>query len=342
MPLQIIRQDLSQMKVDAIVNTTNQDMVGYSGSDLAIHQAAGIQMDEECKKNGPLEPGTTVITKGYKLPCKYVIHTIGPVWNGGKEHEEDQLRNCYISCLQIALSKHCKTIAFPLISSGYRGFPKDIVLSLAVSIITEFLHDYEMMVYLCVYDKQSYELSCKLFAGVQAFINDNYVENKDESISADNKKALSIKSQAGTSNATIGQVLLESNGSTHPIKQPYGLEHQIQNRGQSFAELLFELIDARGKTDVEIYKKANISRKTFSKIRCDKNYRPSKETMFALAIALELSIKETNNFLSSAGFALSRYYLTDVIIEYYISHSIYNMDEINQALFDNDQPCLCC
>ena len=159
MPLQIIRQDITQMKVDAIVNTTNEEMVGYSGVDYAIHSAAGEGMDIACAKLAPLGLGQAKITSGYKLPCQYVIHTSGPIWQGGHVGESAILRSCYIESLKLAVKHRCRSVAFPLISSGVYGYPKDQVLKFAVQTITEFLFDHELMVYICVFDKESYTFS---------------------------------------------------------------------------------------------------------------------------------------------------------------------------------------
>ena len=163
MPLQIIRQDITKMKVDAIVNTTNEEMVGYSGVDLAVHEGAGVELDKECQQLAPLGLGTAKITKGYNLDAKYIIHTSGPIWNGGLAGESIILKSCYLESLKLAVENGCESVAFPLISAGAYGYPKDKVLKFAVQVITEFLLDHELMVYLCVFAKTSYEFSKKLF-----------------------------------------------------------------------------------------------------------------------------------------------------------------------------------
>jgi len=348
MPLQILRQDITKMEVDAIVNTTNRGMIGYSGVDLAVHKAAGPKLDEYCGQIAPIEKGVAVITDGYNLPAKKIIHTCGPLWENGQSHEKELLENCYISCLLCAIDNGLETIAFPLISSGAYGYPKNLVLSLAVKIITDFLLDHELTVYLCVYDKKSYELSRKLISEVESFIDDKYVSDNDEKLdfvynSFEAPKCRNIKPLASVYNEGV------TLNSDIDIKEteilgemPKSLENLIVNMDKSFADMLFELIDKKGMTDVQCYKKANISRKTFSKIRCDKNYRPSKETVIAFSIALKLNLQETNAFLSTAGFTLSHSFKFDVIIEYFISKGNYDIFEINQTLFDFDQVCLGC
>ena len=185
MPLQIIRQDITKMSVDAIVNTTNEEMVGYSGVDRAVHEGAGPLLDAECAKLAPLGLGTAKITKGYNLDAKYIIHTSGPVWRGGLVGESIILKSCYIESLKLAVANGCHSVAFPLISSGTYGYPKDQVLKFAIQVITEFLFDHELMVYICVFDRTSYEFSKKLFSEIREVIDDDYVEDYEDEEFAD-------------------------------------------------------------------------------------------------------------------------------------------------------------
>lgn len=180
MPLQIIRQDITKMHVDAIVNTTNEEMVGYSGVDLAVHEGAGPLLDIECAAIAPLGLGTAKITKGYYLPAKYIIHTSCPVWHSGLYGESIILKSCYIESLKLAVENNCNSVAFPLISSGTYGYPKDRVLKFAIQVIKEFLFDHEMMVYICIFDRTSYEFSKKLFSEINDIISDDYTEVHDE------------------------------------------------------------------------------------------------------------------------------------------------------------------
>ena len=177
MPLQIIRQDITKMRVDAIVNTTNEEMVGYSGVDFAVHEGAGPELEKECAKIAPLGLGTAKITKGYNLDAKYIIHTSGPIWRGGLVGESIILKSCYLESLKLAVEHGCTSLAFPLISSGVYGYPKDQVLKFAIQVITKFLFEHELMVYLCVFDRQSYEFSQKLFNEISEFIDDEYVDS---------------------------------------------------------------------------------------------------------------------------------------------------------------------
>lgn len=340
MPLQIIRQDITKMKVDAIVNTTNEEMVGYSGVDFAVHEGAGTELDKECAKIAPLGLGTAKITKGYNLDAKYVIHTSGPVWRGGLVGESIILKSCYLESLKLAVENGCTSVAFPLISSGVYGYPKDQVLKFAVHVITEFLFEHELMVYLCVFDRTSYEFSQKLFTEIREFIDDEYV---DSDFDGNIDKIHTIK------NSCVIEDCMEEPKMSAPMPSAYGsaknesLHEYMKSMDKSFAYKLFDLIDERGMTDVECYKKANVDKKTFSKIRCNPDtYRPSKQTAVAFAIALKLNLDETQELLASAGLTLSRSFTFDKIIRYFIQKEIYDIFEINEALFEFDQVLLGC
>ena len=338
MPLQIIRQDITKMHVDAIVNTTNENMVGYSGVDFAVHQGAGPLLELECAKLAPLGLGSAKITKAYNLDAKYIIHTSGPVWRGGLVGESIILKSCYLESLKLAVEYGCNSVAFPLISSGTYGYPKDQVLKFAVQVITEFLYEHELMVYLCVFDKTSYEFSQKLFAEINEFIGDEYIEEHNvyeatplQNIPARYSFAVEKCEKAAMPEYPCSSVANKS------------LNEYMKEMDKSFAYKLFDLIDERGMTDVECYKKANVDKKTFSKLKCNPDtYRPSKQTAVAFAIALKLNLDETQDLLASAGLTLSRSFTFDKIIRYFIQKEIYDIFEINEALFEFDQVLLGC
>ena len=353
MPLQIIRQDITKMQVDAIVNTTNEEMVGYSGVDLAIHTIAGAALDEECSKIPPLGLGQAVITDGYKLPCKHIIHTSGPVWHGGLQGESIILKSCYIESLKLAIKHGCKTVAFPLISSGVYQYPKDQVLKFAIQTITEFLFEHELTVYLCVFDKESYSFSQKLFNDIQEFINDEYVEEHDEDFydsfedkyyDDDDAEDYDDDDTFIKSNAprTIHIDACIPSKNAWSFDEDESLNDYLQQMDKSFQEMLFDFIDEKGMTDVECYKKANVDKRTFSKIKSNKDYRPSKQTVIAFAISLQLDLEQTQALLATVGFTLSRSSVFDKIIMYFILNGNYNIFEINEALFEFDQILLGC
>ena len=328
MPLQIIRQDITKMPVDAIVNTTNQEMVGYSGVDLAIHTIAGPELDAECAKLAPLGLGQAKLSGAYRLPCKYVIHTSGPVWHGGLCGESILLRSCYIESLKLAVKRGCRSVAFPLISSGVYGYPKDQVLKFAIQTIAEFLLDHDLTVYICVFDRESYTFSQKLFHDIQSFIDDEYVEEQDEDL---NDRSAVTKDCELTEHCQ--RIALD----VMPSAVSQSLRAYLEQRDRSFREMLFDLIDERGLTDVECYKRANVDKRTFSKIKSNKSYRPSKQTVIAFAISLRLDLETTQELLATVGFTLSRSNVFDKIIRYFIHNGNYDIFEINEALFEFDQ-----
>ena len=338
MPLQIIRQDITKMKVDAIVNTTNEEMVGYSGVDLAVHEGAGPELDAECSRLAPLGLGSAKITKGYNLDAKYIIHTSGPIWRGGLVGESIILKSCYIESLKLALEHNCESVAFPLISSGVYGYPKDQVLKFAIQVITEFLFEHEMMVYICVFDRTSYEFSKKLFSEISEIIDDNYVKDHNEDCI---EELAQLEPKMLSEN--VSRKLYAPSECTVGSAKDKSLHEYMKAMDKSFAFKLFDLIDERGMTDVECYKKANIDKKTFSKIKCNPDtYRPSKQTAVAFAIALKLNLDETQDLLASAGLTLSRSFTFDKIIRYFIQKEVYDIFEINEALFEFDQVLLGC
>lgn len=340
MPLQIIRQDITKMRVDAIVNTTNKEMIGYSGVDLAIHTVAGAELDAECAKLAPLGLGQAKLSGAYGLPCRYVIHTSGPIWRGGWVGESIILRSCYIESLKLAVKSGCRSVAFPLISSGSYGYPKDQVLKFAIQTITEFLFDHELTVYICVFDKESYSFSQKLFSDIKEFINDEYVDDHDEDFYDNYDNSVDEIPMAKCIQAPMCTDATMSRKRETSSAADKSLREYMKQMDRSFQEMLFDLIDESGMTDVECYKQANVDRRTFSKIKSNKDYKPSKQTVIAFAISLQLDMDTTQELLAAAGFTLSRSKVFDKIIRYFIHNGNYDIFEINEALFEFDQQLL--
>jgi O-acetyl-ADP-ribose deacetylase (regulator of RNase III) len=318
------------MQVDAIVNAANNSLLGGGGVDGAIHRAAGKELLEECKSLGGCETGKAKITKGYKLHSKFVIHTVGPVYVDGTKNEKALLESCYVESLKLAKEYECETVAFPLISSGIYGYPKDEALKVATETIKKFLENNEMTVYIVVFDKVAYKISETLFSEIESFIDDNYIRENFDCYSESLRRALSGR--------TVSKAVPQKAVSIHEDSFPCeSLEEKLKNIDESFSQMLLRIIDQKGMTDVECYKKANVDRKLFSKIRSDVNYKPSKQTVIAFAISLELPLSDTEDMLKKAGFALSHSNKFDIIIEYFISKGIYDVFVINEALFAFDQ-----
>lgn len=336
MPLQIIRNDITKVECDAIVNAANGALRGGGGVDGAIHKAAGPGLHEECMALGGCRVGCAKITKGYRLPCKYIIHTVGPHWLGGKFGEAEKLASCYQASLSLAKEYGCKSIAFPLISSGVFAYPKEEALQIAIREISRFLLENDMLVYIVLYDKAGFQISKKLRNDITEYIDEHYVEAHDDSRGRIFRgRPFGVGSFNDT--APAPEALAPTACRPDTVRQTESLEDFIRTIDESFSQMLLRKIDEKGMSDSECYKKANIDRKLFSKIRSDVHYKPSKATVLAFAIALELPLDETRELLMKAGFALSHSDTFDLIIEFFIKNQNYNIFEINEALFAFDQ-----
>ena len=403
MPFTIIRNDITKIKVDAIVNAANPDLLMGGGVCGAIFNAAGIeQLQVACNKLAPIKTGEAVITPGFNLLAKHVIHAVGPIYHQWSEQESRMLlHGAYTNALKLAVENGCESIAFPLISSGIYGYPKSEALKVATEAIRDFLKEQELEVYLVVFDKSALNVSEELLGEVASYIDDHYVDlksyNRKLSISEVQDRSVSYEDNLYPCEAPPPPpppCLEPSKDSKYPkspskmadrlppyenLQAPYQsveraspagmpqeqkaksafslwepkvkkkikkegskdyLDDLVRNLDEPFSQTLLRLIDAKGMTDVEVYKAANIDRKLFSKIRVGRGYTPSKKTTLALAIALKLSVEETNKLLSQAGYALSRNQIFDVIVEYFIIKGSYDIFEINEVLFSYDQPLL--
>ena len=340
MPLEIIRNDITKMAVDAIVNAAKDSLLGGGGVDGCIHRAAGPELLAECRTLGGCKTGDAKITKAYRLPCKYVIHTVGPVWNGGEYGEREQLVSCYRTSLALAKEHRCETVAFPLISSGIFGYPKDQALRVAVDTIGEFLMENDMTVYIVIFDRTTYQIGSKLFADIAEYIDDHYVDEHTDFRRERLRGLNRLESKSMVCEEAAPDFTAAPCAPSVMSAAPGSLDDMLDELDAGFSETLLKLIDRTGKKDSEIYKKANVDRKLFSKIRNNPDYKPSKATAIAFAIALELDLEETKDFIARAGFALSRSSKFDVIIEYFIKQKNYDVFAINEALFAFDQSLL--
>ena len=334
MPLIIVRNDITKMKVDAIVNAANETLLGGGGVDGCIHRAAGPELLAECRTLGGCRTGEAKITGAYRLPCRYIIHTVGPVWNGGKYGEREKLASCYRTSLALAKERGCETVAFPLISSGIFGYPKDQALRVAVDTISEFLAENDMTVYIVIFDRAAYQIGNKLFADIAAYIDDHYVDAHTDSRRERMRRMGVVESRMLTAYEDAAPQYASASVASG------NLDDLLAHLDAGFSETLLKLIDRSGKKDAEVYKKANVDRKLFSKIRNNPDYKPSKPTAVAFAIALELNLREMRDLIARAGYALSPSSKFDVIIEYFIMQRDYDIFKINEALFAFDQSLL--
>jgi O-acetyl-ADP-ribose deacetylase (regulator of RNase III) len=359
MPFQIIRNDITKVKADAIVNTANPKPRIGRGTDSAIYAAAGEELLLAARKKiGAIAPGSAVSTNAYGLQAKYIIHTVGPAWIDGNHGEHDVLRSCYEQSLELAAQLKCSSIAFPLISSGVYGFPKDEALNIALSEVGKFLLTHEMKVILVVFDRKALELSEQLVGEIEQYIDEHAAKQireaeYDSDYSSERRRRrfdraderehlLSSSADFHTNEATYEEPIDEAMLPSAPIPAAAGktLDDILGDAGESFQQKLFKLIDASGMDDVTVYKKANIDRKVFSRIRCKEDYKPKKKTAVAFAIALELDLPATIDLLSRAEIAFSPSNRFDLIVTYFITHKIYDIFEINAALFKYGQPIL--
>ena len=327
MPLEIVRNDITQMACDAIVNAANSRLAGGGGVDGAIHAAAGPELLDACRKLGGCPTGEAKITPGFKLSASYVIHTVGPVWRGGGAGEAELLAACYRNSLALARDHECRSVAFPMISTGVYGYPKEEALEIAVREISHFLLEHDMLVYLVVFDRRGFQISQKLFGDIEEYIDENYVDTHAHA--------------RGESQImeTIAAEMAMAPSLAEPSAQK--LEDYLKEAlDESFSQMLLRKIDEKGISDAACYKRANIDRKLFSKIRSDVHYKPKKTTALAFAIALELPLEEAAELLMKAGYALSHSNKFDIIIEYFLKKRRYDIFEINEALFAFDQPLL--
>ena len=332
MPLIIVRDDITKMPVDAIVNAAKASLLGGGGVDGCIHRAAGPELLAECRRLGGCPTGEARITGAYRLPCRYVIHTVGPVWQGGGHGEREQLASCYRVSLALAKDRGCGTVAFPLIASGSFGYPKDQALRVAVDAIGEFLLRNDMTVYLVIFGREAFQISGRLFADIAEYIDDHYVDTHTDYLRESRRRMGSPASpfRAASKVPEFPEAPMAASD----------LDDLLTRLDAGFSETLLKLIDRSGKKDSEIYKCANVDRKLFSKIRNNPDYKPSKSTALAFAIALELDLDETRDLIGRAGYALSASSKFDVIIEYFIRRKNYDIFEINEALFAFDQSLL--
>lgn len=343
MPLLIVRNDITEMKVDAIVNTANPlPMVG-SGVDKAIYKKAGwMELLKIRRQIGNLGVAQVAVTPGLNLNAKHIIHVVGPRWKGGENNEAEKLAACYKNILAAATEHECESVAIPLISTGNYDFPKDLALSIARKVISQYLQEAELLVYLVVFDKRSFQLSKELFENVQSYIDEKLVRETYKCMECGRKNFLNAPQKDDIRFnieplASYSKVL--SSASKPKIKKR-SLKDAVKNLDRNFTETLLDYIKDKNLTEPEVYKRANIDRKLFHKIKNKKDYHTSKNTALALAIALELNLDETKDFIGKAGFAINHCERFDVIVEYFIVEGIYDVRIINEALFEFDQPVL--
>ncbi len=334
MPLQIIRADITTLEVDAIVCPTNTRLLPGSGIDYAVHMKAGRDFTRRCVSIDHLEEGDAVVIDGCSLPSKYVIMTVGPHWNGGGEGEEEVLEKAYRSSLTKVEELSLSSVAVPLISAGYYGVPDSLSLRTATEVIRRFLSSYDAEVYLVVYNRLAFDLSKGIFHEVAQLIDEEEVAAWEKVKGKSKYNPSSRKSRAVSS--VIYDMRDSGEEPGYPRYDESELERMEKRCREGYSDYLRNKVLEKGMTGVECYKKANISHKLYSKIMCDRNYRPGRDTAIALALALKLPPVEFSEMLAVAGFALSPADRRDIVIRYFVEHGEYDILELNEVLFGFD------
>ena len=347
MSLQIIRNDITKVKADAIVDTANPKPIIGGGTDKAIYDAAGAdKLLAARKKIGDIKLGEAYVTPAFDLDANFIIHTTGPVWEGGNMEEREILRDCYINSLDLACQYKCKSIAFPLISSGVYGFPKDVAIDVAKLSIEEFLKDHDMKVYLVVFDDDSLKASKDSFKKIKEFVNDEYVQQQ---YSAEYEIEYYGRNRRSIRGNTDELLDLERAFEHHDIDQTEFMKRRkeimeagdnlstILGKQLSFSDMFFKFLDAKGLTGPDVYKEY-YDRKIYSKMQSNKNYHPSKGIAILNCLGLHLNINEAAQLLGSASYAFNTNFDPDVVIMYCIMKKKWKMYEINSELEKYDLP----
>ena len=329
MPFKIVRNDLTKMQVDVIVNTANEAPIYSTGTDTAVYKAAGEEeLLAERRKIGYLSEGDVAITPGFQLPAKYIIHAVSPRFMDGKSGEEDRLRSCYRKSLDLAAEYGCQSIAFPLIATGSFGYPKEEGMRIALDEINAFLIKQEMIVYLVVFDDKATQLGRNLYPDLEAYIDSHYVYEKHEEEYGD--YSLPVMRNCAP---------IEEDFSSFLEDHESALEDRMTHMSDTFQEYLMYLINLKQLTNASVYKKALVTKQLFSKIKLNPDYHPDKSTAMRLCVGARLNLDETKDLLARAGYALSPCDKRDIIFSFFIEHEVYDMIEIDIALEEHGLPC---
>lgn len=360
MALTIVRNDIVRMDVDAIVNSTNVRLIsGGHGVDAGIHHAAGPELAKALREIGACPVGSAVITDAYNIStCRYIIHTVGPLYRDGQHGEELLLQSSYRSVLQLARDYRCQSVAIPLLCTGAYGYPKSEGYRIATSVVREFLfslpEDEDMMVYLVLFDRESVAVGEKIDADVDACISDEYREEKKRFLQSVRRERNAREFSAAPPCAEPEELPCAASrpapkaARTRPglagmVGSVIGAGKRKQDYAEqdlSFAQMCEWWCEQKGISKKEFYICANINKSMFWNMKHHPEQIPKKTNVLACAIGLRLDYSETQDLLMRAGMTLSKYYALDAVVESYIRSSSYDIYEINEALFDRDLPLL--
>lgn len=340
MPLKIVRNDITRMNTQAIVNTANRNPIVGDGCDRAVYNAAGYHelLTYREKYIGFVPQGEVFITPGFNLPAKYIIHAVSPLYRGGNDDEENKLRSCYQKSLLLAKKYNIESIAFPLISTGSFGYPKEEGLRIALDEINAFLLNNDMLIYIVVFGEKITRLSQNIYPDLESYIDNHYVEEKFSE----------TYHQAAYTRESIRQLSCGARYYKVPQREISEDDKSIINMrieqtqgNRTFSQYLLDLIQEKNMTNLEVWHHACINRKIFSKIKNDINYHPQKITALCLCVGAKLNLDETKDLLFRTGYALSPSDKVDIIFSYFIEREIYDMIELDDIqLEEHGLPCL--
>ncbi len=397
MPLKIVRNDITKMNTQAIVNTANDKPTVGTGCDSAIYKAAGYDelLAYRKEKIGEVPEGDAFITPGFNLKAEYIIHAVSPLYLDGEQGEEEKLRSCYRKSLSLALENGITSISFPLISTGGFGYPKEEGLRIAIDEINAFLMKHDMLIYLVVFDDKMTALGGKVYPGLEEYIDRKYVDEKKDEEYGDfrasgaaamsyaqnltsprqgrklfasfgmphakgSARAGSVKGDSAKSDSARPEPMQEvSDNMESAQKEPATVElsqadmdydfydkheskldERIRHLSDTFSQYLLYLIQSKNMVNADVYKRAIVDKKTFSKIKNDINYHPQKLTALCLCVGARLNLDESKDLLARAGYALSPCDKTDIIFSYFIENEIYDMIELDIQLEEHGLPCI--
>lgn len=357
MPLKIVRNDIIKMNTEAIVNTANDYATVGTGCDIAVYKAAGYDelLKYRVEKIGFVPEGDAFITPGFDLQAKYIIHAVSPHYMGGTKGEEEKLRSCYRKSLQIAKENHIKSIAFPLISTGGFGYPKEEGIRIAVDEINAFLLGNDMLIYLVVFDNKTTALGEKIYPDLEEYIDCNYVREKREEeycgflSNAQMVEKKTFNSRACKFEEPVEDKCLATGFANESCEMQFfdfeeqhesKLEERMKHISDTFSQYLMYLIRDKKMENAEVWKRAIVDKKVFSKIKNNPDYHPQKLTALCLCIGAKLNLDESRDLLARAGYALSPCDKTDIIFSYFIENEIYDMIELDIQLEEHGLPCI--
>ena len=335
MPLTIIRNDITKVKADAIVNTANPQPAIGGGTDMAIYMAAGKEKLLKARELiGDIKPGDAIETSAYNLDAKFIIHTVCVAWEDDNKVALDTLKSCYQNSLKLAAELNCKSIAFPLIGTGVYGIPHNEAVEIARTVSKRFLKETgsDMKIMLVVFDKESFESTAAIAKKIKQYIDDNYVENAvvDEyGLTEEDRDVLSMLRRRR-------ERLFSGRNSHHNDRKE--LERIYDDAAKSFCLKAFELADEKKIKDPELYGgkyQKYFSKQVLSAMRGNINYHPAKYVCVVICLVLKLNLYETLDLMERAGYTLSRSRKADVVIRACIENGIHDYDEINDKLQEN-------